>query len=115
MGKGVKQGRPSSMLLSVLAADPLLRWVQASLSERIDTTPAYADDFCFGLPNMFTSLGPALHKLALLEQIEGLKLNFRKCQILWVGGLGITRMRAIGSLKGDFKLLQVVGCAKDLG
>eukprot|EP00959_Pyramimonas_sp_CCMP1952_P148657 3109924-Pyramimonas_sp.AAC.1 len=107
MGRGVKQGCPSSMLLFVLAADPLLRWVQASLASHISLSLAHADDFCFGLPDIFTSLGPIFHKLEDLERIAGLRLNYHKCQLLLVGNLEISRVRSsVKVLKGDIKRLQ---------
>eukprot|EP00959_Pyramimonas_sp_CCMP1952_P438350 9177055-Pyramimonas_sp.AAC.1 len=116
MGRGVKQGCPSSMLLFVLAADPLLRWVQASLASHISRSLAYADDFCFGLPDILTSLGPVFHKLEGLERIAGLRLNYHKCQLLLVVNLEISRVRSsIKALKGDIKHLQVLRCVKYLG
>eukprot|EP00959_Pyramimonas_sp_CCMP1952_P217414 4546748-Pyramimonas_sp.AAC.1 len=93
MGSGVKQGRPSSVPLFALAVDPLLRWAKAQCSSHIDRTLAYADDFCFGLLNAFSSLGPVLRALQLLGPIAGLALNLEKCQVLIVGNLDLDLMR----------------------
>ncbi|CAK0816041.1 unnamed protein product, partial [Prorocentrum cordatum] len=107
MSSGVKQGCPSSMLLFVLAADPLLRWVRFKASAHIDRTFAYADDFCFGLRDVFRSLGPLLALLTRLEKIAGLRLNFKKCQILVVGSLDVNLLRdSVRLLVGEFKKIQ---------
>ena len=52
VGRGVRQGDPSSMTLFAMALDPVLRWIQYQSTPRLDLELAYADDCCFGLQNI---------------------------------------------------------------
>eukprot|EP00959_Pyramimonas_sp_CCMP1952_P081363 1700019-Pyramimonas_sp.AAC.1 len=116
MAGGVKQGCLSSMLLFVLAADWLSRWTRFTASSHIDTISAYADDLCFGFPGARRSLGPLLALLTQLEDIAGLALTFKKCQILVVGPIDVGLLRgSVRVLKGDFTRTPVLDAVKYLG
>eukprot|EP00959_Pyramimonas_sp_CCMP1952_P213871 4475069-Pyramimonas_sp.AAC.1 len=48
VGRGVRQGDPSSMLLFVMAIEPILRWIPDKLPDHVEMSFGYADDLCFG-------------------------------------------------------------------
>eukprot|EP00959_Pyramimonas_sp_CCMP1952_P352867 7392994-Pyramimonas_sp.AAC.1 len=70
------------MFLFVLAVNPLLAWIRASLGSALGLTLAYADDFGFGVERISSSFKALLDSLEALAAVANLRLNFRKCRVV---------------------------------
>ena len=86
MAAGIRQGRPLSPLLFIIAMDGLIRLVKQEVSG--SKVRAFADDTAMVLQDMKADL-PILHGIfSRLEGAAGLRLNVRKC-ILIPSGTGV--------------------------
>ena len=124
MARGVRQGRPASGFLFVMAFDPIFSWLQDAIIPRnpdgLDFLQpaqcAYADDLAVAASSfrdLMTALAPAFHSV---DHIAGLNLNHRKC--CWVQ-YGSERHESplhwLSDNCEDFRQMHVVRHAKYVG
>ncbi|CAK0803122.1 unnamed protein product, partial [Prorocentrum cordatum] len=116
IASGVKQVCPASMFLFVLAVNPLLAWIRASLGSALGLSLAYADDFEFGVERIASSLKALLDSLEALAAVANFRLNFRKCQVVVCGAMDTSPIRSLlRSFGAPYNLIQVSLSAAYLG
>ncbi|MCU7801313.1 MAG: hypothetical protein KZQ70_14570, partial [gamma proteobacterium symbiont of Lucinoma myriamae] len=92
VSRGCRQGDPLSTNIFVLCAEILALKIRENNQIRgikINDTEfkitQFADDTSMILDGSSTSLNETLKELAFYEQISGLKINFDKTQVVWIG------------------------------
>ncbi|CAK0841609.1 unnamed protein product [Prorocentrum cordatum] len=108
IASGVKQGCPASMFLFVLAVNPLLAWIRASLGSALGLS--------LGVERISSSLKALLDSLEALAAVANLRLNFRKCQVVVCGTMDTSPIRSLlRSFGAPYNLIQVSLSATYLG
>ena len=107
LGRGCRQGDPISPYLFILCAEILsirIRNNENIKGIKIDNTEfkfsQYADDASIFLDGSKTSLEQTLEELEKFAEISGLKTNFDKTQVVWIGA----KKYSIDSIKTRWKL-----------
>ena len=80
---GVKQGCPASMILFVLAFDPILRFIDSRLSPLGCSLFGYCDDLAIACPDLVNAWSIISRIFVLVTRICSLRLNVGKTQI-WI-------------------------------
>lgn len=105
---GVKQGCPLSPLLFVIALDPSLRALQATMGPR-SLVRGYADDIALVLKQLWKEAPAVARLFSTLQAMAGLRLKSKKCVMipLWsITGWGALKMLLREEIPswGDFEL-----------
>ena len=118
--RGVRQGDPLSPYLFIIAVEllsaalknnPDIRGLQINNSSYLISQ--YADDSTLLLSDDEKSLNTALEQIANFAKCSGLKANFEKTQVIWIGAKRgcrdqiPTRKPLLWNLTGKFKLLGI--------
>ncbi len=101
---GVKQGDPASMVLFILAYDPILRWINAQLSPYNAVLFAMCDDLAIATYNMPATWVILLKIFYIVSKFSGLNLNQPKTQALITDLANLDNIR-IQLLSGESGLL----------
>ena len=79
---GVGQGDPSAMQLFVLAYDPLIRFIDRSLSPFDHIVLPFCDDLALAVSNVCESWGIIMRCFIIIEKVSSLRMNNEKTQFL---------------------------------
>ena len=107
LGRGCRQGDSISTYLFVLCAEILAAKIRSNKNIKgikINNTEIklsqYADDTSAYLDGSQTSLEETLNELDIFANISGLKTNFDKTQVVWIG----SKKYSTHSIKTRWKL-----------
>ena len=107
LGRGCLQGDPISTYLFVLCAEILAAKIRSNKNIKgikINNTEIklsqYADDTSAYLDGSQTSLEETFNELDIFANISGLKTNFDKTQVVWIG----SKKYSTHSIKTRWKL-----------
>ena len=86
MHTGVKQGDPSAMQLFIIAYDPLIRFIDASLAPVDHLLLPYCDDLALACVNVVAAWKTLVRCFVIIEKVSFLSLNCDKTQFLLTSG-----------------------------
>ena len=80
---GVKQGDPSSMVLFILAFDPILRWIQASLSPLPSWSFGMCDDLAIATLDIPAAWAQIIRIFVVVRRFASLFINQQKTHFVF--------------------------------
>ena len=115
IASGVKQGDPSAMQLFILAYDPLIRFIDASLHPVAHFLYGYCDDLAIVCLNLTAAWSIIMRCFVLVQRISALALNNNKTQFLTTSSTRLEDIELITRLDDRVSASQFKTAIKYLG
>ena len=124
MIRGVRQGCPASGYLFTMSFDPVFRWLITYVLPPEAHRPcfqhrtafAHADDLALANAYLRESLPIVAGAFATIDQVTGVRLNYRECHWIQYGNMSSRQLAAwISAHVPVFQQMQINNYAKYLG